>query len=100
MAAKSFIGDITSRIAEPTRNWLFWMTRPRRPGTHATHNRYPAAERGWRADARRRHVFQPRLQYRVAVGGADRRPHGVAPDPGDQRLRSRDPADRQSVEEA
>src|SRR5882672_1429881 len=39
---------------------------------HATHHRHSAAERGGCAGARRRHVFQPRLQHRIALGGGDR----------------------------
>src|SRR5260221_12763337 len=46
---------------------------------HATHHRYSAAERGGCAGARRRYVFQPRLQNRIRIGGGDRLPHGLAP---------------------
>src|ERR1700704_6689624 len=39
---------------------------------HATHHRHTAAERSGCAGARRRHVLQPRLQHRIAVGRGDR----------------------------
>ena len=48
---------------------------------HAPPHRHTLAERGRGADPRHRPDFHPRLQHRVVVGGAHRRPDGLAASP-------------------